>query len=107
LYSTVYFKHIIKNTSVNKYINTTIENSDITNPILYKSIFDTLESCSIKNKFENVEFKKLINCTFNAGLINNTVCYNDIVNKVISESEIPLLYDISKQKELYVTDGNL
>ena len=87
-----------KNTINN--INNAIIDNNITNS-LFQNINNTENSTFNKAVINNVQFQSLTNCSFLEGSVENVVCYSDISSYTFSSQQDPLLYDTSKNKEVY------
>lgn len=112
------FTHFLKNVSwtgcVNSEINNTlIQNTfkDITNTkingIISSSIFESVTGCTIDSQITKVQFKNLTNCVLSSGSLENIICRSDITNYTINQTNHPVLYDVSKAKDIYFSNGVL
>lgn len=92
-----------KNTINN--INNAIIDNNITNS-LFQNINNTENSTFNKAIINNVQFQSLTNCSFSEGSVENIICYSDISSYTFDSVQNPLLYDTSKNKEVYYSTEN-
>lgn len=87
-----------KNTINN--INNVIIDNNITNS-LFQNINNTENSTFNKAIINNVQFQSLTDCSFLEGNVENIVCHSDIFSYIFDSVQNSLLYDTSKNKEVY------
>lgn len=100
---------IINSTISNSIIKSTfgtITNSTL-NGFITNSTFDNITDCTFDSQITKVQFKSLINCVLSLGSLENITCRSDIYNYTISQKTDPILYDTSKIKDIYFTNGQL
>ncbi len=101
-------KLVIPETCIS-FCNNTIE--FITNTTITQSItnctFKTISDCIFNNSFNKCVFNDLTKCTFGNGQLENITCYSNIENYTTDSTKDPVLYDISKIKNVYFSDGKI
>lgn len=111
---TRFIKNVTMNGCVNSELNNTITQStfkDITNSkingIINASTFESVLGCTFNAQLTKVQFKNLSNCTLSLGSLENITCRSDVSDYTISQTSNPILYDVSKVKDVYFSNGVL
>ena len=112
------FTSSLKNVTSQGIINSTISNSitqstfgtitkSTINGFITNSTFDDITDCTFNSQINKVQFKSLFNCVLSLGSLENITCRSDISNYTISQETDPILYDVSKIKDVYFANGQL
>lgn len=112
------FTQKISDSTINGFINSSITgelnkstfdvitNSSITKNIT-NSIFKNITNCNLNAFFTKVQFENLINCIIDEGYLENITCRSNVESLEISQESHAILYDQSKVKDVYFSNGQL
>lgn len=76
------------------------------------SSFEDVNECTFYDSFKNVKFKNLDKCNFGTyytkGMLETVTAYSDIFDYTFkkSDAKLDLLYDVTKNKDVYYTADN-
>lgn len=112
----VHFPASVVNTTINGCIKSVIKGSltrssfdVITNSTIngdiYNSTFLDITNCTFHASFNKVNFQNITDCTINAGSLSDINCRSDVISVTVSSESYPILYDTSKIKDVYFSNG--
>lgn len=90
--------------SVNRSNFDTIHDSNINNDI-FNSTFLDISNCTFYASFNKVQFQNLTDCVINEGILSDINCRSDVYSVTVSSTSHPILYDSSKVKDVYFSNG--